>query len=170
MVRADQEFCLLLAHYEGLINDEEVMLLYNVNSSKNLSLPFWRYDRFSLDNTENDEYISESQFEKEDLFLLHVVLQVPDRITCYNGTVISGIEALCICLKRYAYPCRYLDIIPRFGRPVPELCIINNYTLNFIYDQLKYLFNAMNQTWLSPNCLQLFADAIFAKGAPLDNC
>lgn len=26
MARADPEFCLLLAHYEGLINDEEVML------------------------------------------------------------------------------------------------------------------------------------------------
>ena len=39
MAIADQEFCLLLAHYEGLTNDEEVMLLYDVNSSKNLSLP-----------------------------------------------------------------------------------------------------------------------------------
>ena len=28
----------------------------------------------------------------------------------------------------------------------------------------------MNQTWLSPNCLQLFADAIHTKTAPLDNC
>ena len=79
MARADQEFCLLLAHYEGLIvmllYDEEVMLLYDVNSSKNLSLPFWKYDRFSLDNMENDECISEFRFEKEDLFLLHDVLQ-----------------------------------------------------------------------------------------------
>ena len=28
----------------------------------------------------------------------------------------------------------------------------------------------MNQAWLSPNFLQLFADAIYAKGASLDNC
>ena len=54
---------------------------------------------------ENDERISEFRFEKEDLFLLHDVLQIPDRITCYNGTAVSGIEALCICLKRYAYSC-----------------------------------------------------------------
>ena len=146
------------------------MLLYDVNSSKNLSLPFWKYDRFSLYDMENDECISEFRFEKEDLFLLHDVLQIPDRITCYNRTVISGIEALCICLKRYAYPCRYLDMIPRLGRPVPELCIINNYTLNFIYDRWNYLLNTMNQAWLSPDCLQLFADTIYAKGAPLDNC
>ena len=73
--------------------------------------------------------------EKEDLFLLDDVLQIPDQITCYNGTVVSGIEALYVCLKRYAYPCRHLDMIPSFGRTVPELCIIKNYTLNSIYDR-----------------------------------
>ena len=118
---------------------------------------------------ENDECTSEFRFEKEDLFLLHDVLQIPDRITCYNGTVVSGIEALCICLK-YAYPYQYLDMIPRFGRPVPELCTINNYTLNFISNRWNYLLNTMNQAWLSPNCLQFFADAIYANEAPLDNC
>ena len=146
------------------------MLLYDVNSSENLSLQLWRCDRFSLDNMENDECIPEFRFEKEDLLLLHDVLQIPDPITCYNENVVSGIEGLCICLKRYAYPCRYLDMIPRFGRPVPELCIINNYTLNFIYNRRNYLLNTMNQTWLSPNCLQLFADSIYTKGAPLENC
>ena len=73
--------------------------------------------------------------EKEDLFFPHDVLQIPDQITCYNGTVVSDIEALYVCLKRYAYPCRHLDMIPRFGRTVPELCIIKNYTLNSIYDR-----------------------------------
>ena len=29
-------------------------------------------------------------------------------------------------LKRLAYPCRYNDMIARFGRPVPELCKITN--------------------------------------------
>ena len=38
MAKADQEFYLLLAHYEGLINDEEVMLLYDVNSSYDVHL------------------------------------------------------------------------------------------------------------------------------------
>ena len=170
MAKADQEFCLLLAHYEGLTSHEEVMLLYDVNSSKNLTLPFWKYDRFSLDNIENDECISEFRFEKESLFLLRDVLQIPDRITCYNGTFVSAIEALCIYLKIYACPCRYLDMIPRFGRPVSGLCIINSYSLNFNYNRRNYLLNTMNQVWLSPNCFQLFADAIYAKGAPLGNC
>ena len=61
-------------------------------------------------------------------------------------------------------------MIPRFGRPVQELYIISNYTLKVIYNQWNYLLNTMNQAWLSPNFLQLFADAIYAKGASLDNC
>ena len=32
------------------------------------------------------------------------------------------------------------------------------------------LLNTMNQAWLSPNYLQLFAGAIYAKVAPSDNC
>ena len=28
----------------------------------------------------------------------------------------------------------------------------------------------MNHPWLTPYCLQLFADVIYGKGAPLDNC
>ena len=75
------------------------MLLHDVNSSKYLSLSFWKYDRFSLDDAKNDEYISGLRFEKEDLF----DYMVSYRRTCYNGTVVSGIEPLWIFLKRYAY-------------------------------------------------------------------
>ena len=47
------------------------MLLYDLNSSENLSLPLWKYDRFSLDNIENDECVSEFKFEEEGVVLLH---------------------------------------------------------------------------------------------------
>ena len=75
------------------------MLLYDVNSSKNL-IPFWKYDGFSLDNMEDEQCISEFRFVKEDLFLPHNLLQIPDRITCNNGTVVSGIEALFVYLPK----------------------------------------------------------------------
>ena len=38
-----------------------------------------------------------------------------------------------------------------------------------LYLQPMELLNTINQAHLSPNCLQLFADIIYAKGAPLDN-
>ena len=65
-----------------------------MNSSENLSLTFWKYDRFSIENIENAECVSEFKFEKEGVFLLHDILQIPDQITCSNRAIVSGIEAL----------------------------------------------------------------------------
>ena len=92
---ADQDF-LLLAHDGGNVNDEELILLFDLNRSRNLDLPYWKY----LDHLETDECISEFRFEKEDIFTLCHILQLPDRLVCYNGTSVSSIEALCIFLKR----------------------------------------------------------------------
>ena len=39
MVRAAQEFHMLLAHYQGLIEDEGLILLYDLNSSKKSKRP-----------------------------------------------------------------------------------------------------------------------------------
>ena len=80
-------------------------------------------------------------------------------------------EALCIFLKRFAYPCRYQDLMFRFGqRAVPQLCMISNQVQNIIYENWGFLIRDMNQNWLSRRNLELFAEVIHTKGAPLDNC
>ena len=91
---------------------------------------------------ENNEYIAESRFQKGDIYNLPGVLQVPEEIVCYvcyNGTKVSNIEALSIFIKRHTYPCRYLDFIHRFARPVPELFITNNFVLKFLYERREHL-------------------------------
>ena len=141
------------------------LMFYNINRTHNLDPMYWKYENFDLDHLENDECVAEFWFLKDDIYDLPGVLQVPDEIVCYNGTKVLDTEALCIFLKRHAYPCRYLDLIHRFTRPVLELCI-----LKFIYERWEHLFTTMNQQWLSPNNLQVFANAIHDKGAPLENC
>ena len=54
-------------------------------------------------------------------------------LECYQRSICSGLEALCIFLKRHSYPCRYSDMIARFGKPVLVLCMINNYMIDYIY-------------------------------------
>ena len=83
---------------------------------------------------------------------------------------VEPIEALCICLKRYTYPCRYADLVPRFGRPVPQLSMITNLVVDCLLDIYGDLLHNLNQAWLSPKSLQVYADAIHNKGAALDNC
>ena len=97
-------------------------------------------------------------------------LHIPEFITCYNGIKVTGIEALCILLKSYAYPNRYLDLMPRFGRPVPQLCMVSNQIMNFLYDRWHHLLTTFDQPWLSPENLRRYADYIHDTGAPLENC
>ena len=61
---------LLLSHFQGLINDEELLLLYDLNRSTNLDLPYEYYDSFELDLLKNDECLSEFRFRKQDIPLL----------------------------------------------------------------------------------------------------
>ena len=84
--------------------------------------------------------------------------------------LVESIEALCICLKQYTYPCRNADLVPSFGRPVPQLCMITNLVVDYLLDRFGDLLYNLNQGWLSPQSLQVYADGIHNKGAALDNC
>ena len=70
------------------------------------------------------------------------------------------------CLPMY----RYADLVPRFGRPVPQLCMISNMMVDELYDKYSYLLQELIQPWLSPANLQVYAASIHGKGAALDNC
>lgn len=119
---------------------------------------------------ENDECLSEFRFRKQDIRLLAEAMQVPDVITYYQRSVCSGLEALCIVLKRLAYPCRYADMILRFARPVPVLCMINNHMMDLIYQMHGQRILQWNNALLNPRALQEYATAITVQGSPLDNC
>ena len=41
---------LLIAHSENALDDEELLLLFDVNGLTNLDLPYWRYESFGLDS------------------------------------------------------------------------------------------------------------------------
>lgn len=138
---------LLVAHSENLINDEELVLLYDLNTSNNIDLPYWSYDEFDLDMMSDDECRSEFRFLKNDIFHLAEILHIPNQVRYYNRIVVDGIESLCIFLKRFAYPCRYADILRRFARPVPQLCMISNEIINFIYQTQHHRLRSFDQPW-----------------------
>ena len=161
---------LLLSHYEGIIDDKEFLLLYDLNKSNNLDLPYDSYESFDFDVLEDDECLSEFRFQKHDLPLLAEVLGVPDVFKCSQRSIADGVEGLCILLKRLAYPCRYSDMLPRFARPVPVLCMISNTVLDFIFERHGHRILQWNNTVLNPLSLETYSNAITAQGAPLQNC
>ena len=72
-------------------------------------------------------------------------------------------------LKRLAYPCRYSDLLHRFGGPVPVLGVITNSVIDYIYDTHHHKITSWNNEIQSPAALRIYADAISAKGEALDN-
>ncbi|XP_068692273.1 uncharacterized protein [Montipora foliosa] len=148
---------LLIANDLNLIDEEEVLLLSEVNTSKNLDIPFWKYDKLDLDSLTDGECKSEFRFLKHDIYGLLEVLDLPDKITCPNRFSVYSDEALCLLLRRFAYPCRYEDLVSRFGRPVPQLSMVVNEMMDFLYTRYGHLLSSFDQPWLS-------------SGAALDNC
>ena len=99
--------------------------------------------------------MAELRVHKNDLPILAEVLGIPDQFILDRRTVVGGMEALCMLLKRLTYPCRYSDMMHRFGQqPLSVLCLATNRVVDV----------------LNPPALQTYADCIHQHGVPLNNC
>ena len=119
----DVRSALLSSWDDGYISDDEFMILYDVHKSRN-DYPYWQYEHFNLDSLDDDESWSHFRLFKNDIYRLKDALRIPDFVHTYNRMAVDGVEALCIFLNRFAYPCRYVDLIPHFGRAVPDYSIV----------------------------------------------
>ena len=119
------------AYMDGLLDDDEFLVLWQAHKSKNPEFPYEEHGRFSFDELDEAECKAEFRFEKRDLPVLVNVLGIPNLFTCSQRTVSDGMEGLCMVLRRMAYPCRYSDLIPRFGWPVPVLSMICNRVIDY---------------------------------------
>ena len=147
-------------------------MLQYINTKKGPDFPYWNYEAFELDMMSDDECQAEFRFYKNDVYNLKEVLNLPEEFICYNGLTIDGTDGLFIFLKRFAYPCRYLDMIPRFARPVPQLWIMQwiATAMDYLYRHWNHLLTSLNQPWLSTDNLENFANATFQAGSALQNC
>lgn len=142
----------------------------DVNISKNPLFPYKNYEEFSLDNFSKEECIAEFRVEKNDLPVLADSLGIPPVFCCSQRSVFEGMEGLCMLPKQLAYPCCYSDMIPRFGRPVPEMSMMTNVVLDWIYNKHGHHLTYFNQPFLSRASLRTYAGAIRQKGVALNNC
>ena len=73
-------------------------------------------------------------------------------------------------LKRLSYPCRYADMVPRFGRPILVLSMVTNQVLDFIFVTRGRQILQWNHDLFNPRSLGEYSYAVSRKGPPLDNC
>ena len=104
---------LLQSFDNGDISEDEFLLLYDVNTSKNPDFPYESYGKFDLNDMDDSECLSEFRFRKSDLPVLSEALHLPNYFKCQQGTICYGIEGLCIALRRFVYPFRLSDLTPR---------------------------------------------------------
>lgn len=161
---------LLWSYCRKHITAEQLLVLLEENTSHNPEFNYKQYESFDYESIPEPECRSNFRFDKADIPVLADVLGLPDMLRCYQGTTASKLEALCILLRRLAFPCRYADMIQMFGRPVAELCMITNEILDFIYAHHRHRLTEWNQQLLNAENLQIYADTIYTKGAALSNC
>uniref|UniRef100_A0A8D8M060 DDE Tnp4 domain-containing protein n=1 Tax=Cacopsylla melanoneura TaxID=428564 RepID=A0A8D8M060_9HEMI len=84
---------------------------------------------------------------------------------------VIGKEALCILLRRLAYPNRWTDLEPIFGLSAPYMSKIGNIVLDIIYEEKGRLLlqDLRNLHWLTEERLQRYAQVI-GQVCPLHNC
>jgi hypothetical protein len=154
------------------ISEEDFLLVYELTRRKSPEFPYWQYEHIDvqLQQMNDDECLSEFRVNLSELYTLADVLRIPEHFHCPNGTLATGLEGLCVVLKRFAYPCRFSDMMYRFGRSVPELSLIASEVTDFVYENHGYLLRTLDQPWLALECLEDFANAIHNRGAPLTNC
>ena len=125
---------------------------------------------YNFDQMDESECLAEFRVRKQDITLLANVFRLPVTIRCPQRTTCDRAEGLCMLLKRFSYPCRYLDMAHRFARPVPEISMITNIVMDHIFLSHGHRISQWNFDVLSPPMLQEYAHVIHAKGAPLNDC
>ncbi|CAN7948011.1 unnamed protein product [Ixodes hexagonus] len=120
---------------------------------------------------QDETFRRQFRFHKEDLAALQSGLQIPATVTTAQGVAVPGDEALCIVLRRLAYPNRLFDLEGVFGRHSSTLSSISNIIMGHINERFGHLLSNMNNhSWLTIAKLEMCSQAVSNKGAPLDNC
>ena len=161
---------LFISDANGFITDAEFLLLHHENSSDNVDFPCDNCPRFSLQDQSEDDCKAKLWLGKHYVGRLFDALQITTLFKCDQGTIYEGLEGLCILLKRFAFPGGFSYMIPIFGKPVPELCTINNTVTDWVYNHHRHRIMDWNPNVLSPIQLENYAEAVFNKGAALRNC
>lgn len=123
--------------------DIEDLLLLEVFSVERRG-PLSAHGLFSIDDTDDGVFRTLFRFEKDDLRRLRSVMLLPDVVYSAQKVPVPGDEALCITLRRLAYPNRLCELERTFGRHYSVISSVTNKVLCHIHDNFEHLVDDMN--------------------------
>jgi hypothetical protein len=109
------------------------------------------------------------RFEVEEMKIICTALRLPETFITRGRSKFNCLEALAILCRRLAYPCRLGDLAIIFGRTESAICEIFVQLVKYLHDRFAPMLAGIDWQRLAPH-LSEFAEAISAKGAPLDSC
>ena len=61
---------LVLMYEDGEIDEDEFLILHGAHKRRTLhgGLPYWKYDRFNLENLQKEECEVDFRFKKQDIY------------------------------------------------------------------------------------------------------
>ncbi|KAG0425313.1 hypothetical protein HPB47_027504 [Ixodes persulcatus] len=111
------------------------------------------------------------RFEKRDFPVLVKALQLPEYVTSAQGVRVSAREALCMCLRRLAYPNRLRDLQEYFGRHYSVISSVSNKVMLHIETKFGFLLNDMTcHRWLTPAHLRGMSEHCSLPHSPNLTC
>lgn len=87
-----------------LLEVSDIELILILDSQKQESIP--RIRQFELKSLVDEFCKLNFRFYKDDILRLKILLRLNGPIICANGVKVGAVEALCITLRRLAYPNR----------------------------------------------------------------
>ncbi|XP_064650929.1 uncharacterized protein LOC135502205 [Lineus longissimus] len=118
-----------------------------------------------LQDLDDETYRRIFRFERQDVERLCLALQIPEMVTCRNGTSVHGLDALHVLLRRLAYPNRLIDISIDHWKTPSEVSYIVHRMLDLIYDQHAHLPGLVGSAKATGVCRRNTR-----QGCPLENC
>ena len=81
---------------DGELSEDEFLLLYDLNTSKNPDFPYECYGEFSLDDLDDSECFAEFRVHKTDIPVLLEALQLPQTFICRQGTNVMVLKGFAL--------------------------------------------------------------------------
>ncbi|ETV93793.1 hypothetical protein H310_12357 [Aphanomyces invadans] len=122
---------------------------------------------FTLETFTDADCLAKFRFSKTTLRSLVSYLRIPPRVITPERTACTGVEALCILLRRFAVPDRWSDLVTMFGRSRSGLCNIFLHVLDHIYSKFAEIIY-LDRDRISTKLPQ-FSQSVVAKGAEVHN-
>ncbi|XP_049267220.1 uncharacterized protein LOC125756455 [Rhipicephalus sanguineus] len=130
-----------------------------------------RHGLLDIERIDVELFKLQFRFEKEDLGELASALLLPQAVVSAQNVTVSGQAALCLTLRRVAYPSRWCDLEKIFGLHASVMSSVASKMFCHITSNFGHLLDdCNNSSWLSPLFALIFLQAVARKEAPLRNC